>query len=94
MTTDEAFQEQCFLWERGASVGADFNLFNVNLLHVQEYKILKGGKKVKCHNISQTKMFVTCLHSKLHSVAIKPVKNVQFICVLVKTFSVKKIKIK
>ena len=26
-TTDEAFQEQCFLWERGASVGADFNLF-------------------------------------------------------------------
>ena len=27
-TTDEAFQEQCFLWERGASVGVDFGLFN------------------------------------------------------------------
>ena len=27
-TTDEAFQEQCFLWERGASVGAEFGLFN------------------------------------------------------------------
>ena len=24
--TDEAFQEQCFLWERGASVGAEFRL--------------------------------------------------------------------
>ena len=24
---DEAFQEQCFLWERGASVRADFDLF-------------------------------------------------------------------
>ena len=27
-TTDEAFEEQCFLWERGASVGADFYFFN------------------------------------------------------------------
>ena len=26
-TTDEAFQEQCWLWERGASVGVDFELF-------------------------------------------------------------------
>ena len=26
-TIDEAFQEQCFLWERGASVGA------IDLLH-------------------------------------------------------------
>ena len=26
VTTDEAFMEQCFLWERGASVGADLNL--------------------------------------------------------------------
>ena len=27
-TADEAFQDQCFLWERGASVGADLDLFN------------------------------------------------------------------
>ena len=26
-TTDEAFQEQCFLWERGASFVADFTFF-------------------------------------------------------------------
>ena len=26
-TADEALQEQCFLWERGALVGADFDLF-------------------------------------------------------------------
>ena len=28
VTTDKAFKEQCFLLERGASVGADFNLFS------------------------------------------------------------------
>ena len=27
-TTDEAFQEQCFLWEGGASVGVDFECFD------------------------------------------------------------------
>ena len=26
-TADEAFQEECFLWDRGASVGADLDLF-------------------------------------------------------------------
>ena len=32
-----AFQEQCFLWERVASVGADFDLFNFKgILHAQE----------------------------------------------------------
>ena len=25
-TTEEAFQEQCFLWESGAPVGTDFAL--------------------------------------------------------------------
>ena len=30
-------KEQGFLWERGASVGSDINLFNfVDLLHTQE----------------------------------------------------------
>ena len=32
-TSDEAFQEQCFLWERGASVRPDFDLS-----HAQEHK--------------------------------------------------------
>ena len=36
-TTDEEFQAQCFLWENGASVAADFNLFNFqHLSHAQE----------------------------------------------------------
>ena len=36
-TADKAFQVQCFVWERGASVGADFELFNFqDLLHAQE----------------------------------------------------------
>ena len=36
-TTDEAFQEQRFLWERGACVGLDFVLFNFqDLLQSQE----------------------------------------------------------
>ena len=36
-TTDETFQEQCFLWERGALVGVDFDLFNFeDLLHAQK----------------------------------------------------------
>ena len=29
-TTDEVFKEQCFLWERGASVGADFLSFKIS----------------------------------------------------------------
>ena len=37
-TSDEAFQEQCFLWERGASVCADFDLFNFQeFLYAQEH---------------------------------------------------------
>ena len=36
--TDEAFKEQCFLWERGPSVDADFDLFNFqDHLHAQKY---------------------------------------------------------
>ena len=47
-TTDEVFQEQCFVWERGASVGAD--LFNLqDLLHAQEpiYNTEGKGKTFK-----------------------------------------------
>ena len=44
---DEAFEVQCFLWERGASAGADFGLFNFqDLLHAQE-TILHNKGKVK-----------------------------------------------
>ena len=36
-TTDVAFREQRFLWERGAFVGAEFDLFNMqDLWHAQE----------------------------------------------------------
>ena len=35
--TDEAFEEQRFPWERRASVGVDFDLFNFqDLLHARE----------------------------------------------------------
>ena len=50
-TTDEVFPDQCFLWERGASVGADFRLFNFQDLYVHEklYDTLKekGKKSIK-----------------------------------------------
>ena len=36
LTNDEAFKEQCFLWERGTSVGED--LFNFqDLLRAQTF---------------------------------------------------------
>ena len=42
---DEVFQEQCLLWERGASI----DLFKFqHLLHAQEYNTLRErGKKQK-----------------------------------------------
>lgn len=55
--TDEAFQEQCFLWETGASVGADFDQ---DLLHAQEKAVnntLKEmGKKKGTYNMSPLKL--------------------------------------
>ena len=39
-TTDKAFQEQHFLWERGASVGA-----YIDLLHVQAHRNTEGKEK-------------------------------------------------
>ena len=36
-TTGEVFQEQCFPWERGAPVGADFGFYNFqDLIHAEE----------------------------------------------------------
>ena len=44
---DEAFQtlqDQCFLWQRRAPVGADFDLFNLtDLLHAQKPKQYTKG---------------------------------------------------
>ena len=40
--TDEAFKEQCFLWERGASVGADSD--EVFQTHKKLYKTLKDRR--------------------------------------------------
>ena len=57
-TTDEAFQEQCFLWERGASISALFDLFNFqDLLHAQEpfIKHRMKGRKQKKHKRSPLK---------------------------------------
>ena len=48
-TTDEAFQEHCCLWERGAPVGADFALvstFQIFYMHENRYNTLtERGKK-------------------------------------------------
>ena len=52
-TTDEAFKKQCFLWERGVSVGPVFHLFKfLDLLHAQEHciKYWRKGKIQKKHN--------------------------------------------
>ena len=45
--TFEAFQEQCFLWERGASVGAHFELFNFQdvFMHKNLHKNTEGMEK-------------------------------------------------
>lgn len=38
-TTDEAFQAQCILWERGTSVGVDFFLsFRIAYMHTNPYE--------------------------------------------------------
>ena len=51
-TTDEAFQVQCFLWERVAHVGADFALVltsQIFYLHENQHNILTKREKMK-HN--------------------------------------------
>ena len=47
-TTDEVFQEPCFLWERRASVGADFDLCNIqDLLYAQQPTVYKTLKEME-----------------------------------------------
>ena len=44
---DEAFQGQCFLWERGASDGVNFDLFNFQKLsHAQHTE----GQEKRCNS--------------------------------------------
>ena len=63
-TTDEAFQEQYFLWEKGASLGADFELLNFqDLLHAQKvYKIPKERKMISKHNMSPLRIWTDSGH--------------------------------
>ena len=54
-TTDEAFREQCFMWEKGASVGPDFFFFlsfKIFYMHKNLKKNTDGGEKSKKHNKS------------------------------------------
>ena len=43
-TTDEAFQEQCFVWERGAPVVVDF--FTFKIIHMQQNLYNTKGKEI------------------------------------------------
>ena len=56
-TTNEAFQEQAHLWEKGASVGVDFGLFNYqDPPHAQQtlnhWRKVKKKKKKKKKDIT------------------------------------------
>ena len=46
-TTDEAFEEQCFLWERGTSVGVELRLLNFI-----SYYYTEGKEKTRTRNRS------------------------------------------
>ena len=44
-TTDEALQEQCFLWERGAPVGLDYlTIKTIYMLKILEEREKKNSK--------------------------------------------------
>ena len=63
LMSDEAFKEQCFLWERGASVW----VFNFNFRTYSTNKTLKQERKGKLLNQSalnlrkQNKTIIRCL---------------------------------
>lgn len=61
-TTDEPFQEQCFLWQRGALIDVDFDLFNYKKFYVHKnwYNTRKERKKqTKKKSIEQKVSFKT-----------------------------------
>ena len=43
-TTGETFQDQCFPWETGATVGADFEIWNFSRTYITQWR---RGKKEK-----------------------------------------------
>ena len=60
-TTGEAFQEQCFPWERGDPVGADFGFCNFQDLSCTEESYITHWKKERKKKRVQVHMF------KIHS---------------------------
>ena len=60
-TADGAFQEQSFLWEKGAPVGADFKLFYFQgLLHAQ---VVGRKKRNRSHLYTIIKYFSCILRT-------------------------------
>ena len=43
----KALQKQCFLWERGASVGVTLLTFKILHMHITYINTIKGRKTVK-----------------------------------------------
>ena len=67
MTTDKAFQEQCFPWERGAFVGDDFinfqKTFTCTMTSVTHWRMGKKNKKAECvsfKSMKQTSIYLIC----------------------------------
>ena len=56
-TTDGAFQEQGFLWERAASVGVDFNLFTFKNVYMHKNRYNTWTERIK-HNQNASKVKV------------------------------------
>ena len=57
-TTDEVFQEQCFLWERGAPVGLDLGLFWCSSSFTCRRTFIKHFSERRTHSESPLQMFV------------------------------------
>ena len=82
---DEVFQEQSLVWERGASVDVDFDLwtFKIFYMHQNKYKTVKKRKKMKKHerspltfiNRNQFYVFPLTTIKKLDSGKVKKKKN-------------------
>ena len=67
-SADEAFLEQCFLWETGASVGLDFDLLTFKIFYEGKKKkknIKHGrkGKKMQKHNRTSLQLCVSTLEA-------------------------------
>ena len=54
-TTGEAFQEQCFQWERGASAGVDVVLYTFKILYMVKNIYNTEEKEKKQHSMMMIK---------------------------------------